>query len=125
MLGLNSQFVPQRNPAGRKERSDKLKDIKFPITPELRRQLRRHSEDAKNQTVANTKILIEALQLMQHSPERFPVLDYQDTGIYMHAKPPLHYHEQIRQLVIDHDERSIRSMTHRLIMNYLNGGTGK
>lgn len=116
--------VPKK--IARKERSDKLKDIKFPVTPEQRERLRRLAkqlpqESKRNETVSNTVHLLQALKHYQLYPERCHEVVYKDTGQYMHAKPTRRDFEQIEELALLWNT-SIRKATHRLIMNYLDCG---
>jgi hypothetical protein len=123
---LNAQFMVKESPnksiKKRQERSDKVKDLKFPVSPEQRAELRRLAKVAKNETESNTRILIAALQKYRHDPDSFPPLQYQDTGVYMHAKPIKFYWDQVEDLFIALDEGSRRSMAYRLIMNYIGKG---
>ncbi|RUS44996.1 hypothetical protein [Cohnella sp. AR92] len=106
----------------RKERSDKLKDIKFPVTPRQREELRRRAlalkVAARNETISNTKILIAALNQHRLFPEQYPELVYEDTKQYMHAEPTLAVYDQIVELSMQWNV-SIRKAAHRLIMNYI------
>lgn len=124
---LNAEFTVKTKgavlvPQKRKERSDKVKDIKFPVTPEQRAELRRRSQNAKDITESNTRILLAALQKYRQDPHAFPRIRYVDTGVYMHAKPTGLYYEQIEDLFITLDEDSRRSMVYRLVMNYIGKG---
>ncbi|NOU74242.1 hypothetical protein GC098_23065 [Paenibacillus sp. LMG 31458] len=85
-----NQFLNQEKQK-RKEPSHKIKDMKFPVTPEQRAELRKRAVKAKNETESNTRILLQALQQYKLNPDAFPRLEYQDTGVYMHAKPTLFY----------------------------------
>jgi hypothetical protein len=111
----------------RGERSDKKKDIKFPVTPAQRETLRRlamnmrkenRDPSRKYETISNTEVLKKALEQHRVFPERYPPLLYNDTGQYMHAEPLLRDHEQIEELAIKWN-LSIRKTVYRLIMNYI------
>ncbi|CAN7762863.1 hypothetical protein LJR153_007134 [Paenibacillus sp. LjRoot153] len=124
---LNAELVSEvrgenRVKQKRREPSHKIKDMKFPVTSEQRIELRKRANKAKNETESNTKILLQALQQYKLNPHAFPPLEYQDTGVYMHAKPTLLYFEEIENLYIELDEASRRSMVYRLIMNYIGMG---
>lgn len=110
----------------RKERADKLKDIKFPVTPEQREKLRRLAKELppgtkRNETVSNTKHLLQALEHFRMYPERCHEVIYEDTRQYMHVKPPRRVFDQIEEHALIWNT-SIRKATHRLIMNYLDCG---
>ncbi|WP_213428295.1 MULTISPECIES: hypothetical protein [Paenibacillus] len=110
----------------RKERSDKLKDIKFPVTPDQREKLRRmakifSSKGARNVTESSTLQLKQALDHYRLYPERCHEVIYQDTGQYMHVKPTRRMYDEIEELSYKWN-LSIRKTTHRLLMNFLDCG---
>lgn len=111
----------------RKERSDKKKDMKFPVTPEQREDLRRRASemrvadrkpDVKYETISNTAILKKAMEQFAIFPERYPQLMYKDTGQYMHAELLLPDYLEIEALA-RRLNLSIRKTVYRLIMNYI------
>ncbi|SDO15469.1 hypothetical protein SAMN04487897_10927 [Paenibacillus sp. yr247] len=114
----------------RRERSDKKKDIKFPVTPDQREELRKLAKELrienkdpsrKYETISNTNVLKKALEQYSIFPERFPPLVYSDTGQYMHAEPLLRDFELIEELARKMN-LSIRKTAYRLIMNYIYRG---
>jgi hypothetical protein len=129
--GLKVPSVPQKPEKGtkrvRKERADKKKDIKFPVTPEQREELRRIAKELriknrdpsrKYETISNSNVLKKALE--QHSifPERYPPLVYNNTIQYMHAEPLLRDYDHIEELSMTWN-LSLRKTVHRLIMNFI------
>ncbi|MFC5651008.1 hypothetical protein ACFPYJ_18230 [Paenibacillus solisilvae] len=106
----------------RRERSDKLKDIKFPVTPSERQELRRRAIEmgvtGRNETISNTKLLILALNQLRLYPEWYPPLVYKDSKQYMHVKPTGMVFKQIEELALQWN-CSIRCACHRLLMNYI------
>ncbi|MFC5402333.1 hypothetical protein [Cohnella soli] len=111
----------------RRERSDKKKDIKFPVTPEQREELRRLASEmrimdrkpgVKYETISNTAVLKKAMEQFAIFPERYPPLLYKDSGQYMHAEPILKEYEQIEALARRWN-LSYRKTVYRLIMNYI------
>jgi hypothetical protein len=111
----------------RKERADKKKDIKFPVSPEQREELRRIAKDMrlkerdpsrKYETISNTHVLKKALDQQNIFPERYPPLVYQDTLQYMHVEPILRDFEHIEELSIVWN-LSLRKTVYRLIMNFI------
>ncbi|MFC4812791.1 hypothetical protein [Paenibacillus sp. GCM10023250] len=114
----------------RKERSDKKKDMKFPVTPEQREELRKRASELriadrrpeiKYETISNTEILKQALEHYSIFPERYPPLVYKDTGQYMHAELLLPDYTEIEVLARKLN-LSIRKTVYRLIMNYIYRG---
>ncbi|CAG7651192.1 hypothetical protein ACFQI7_27595 [Paenibacillus allorhizosphaerae] len=114
----------------RKERSDKKKDIKFPVTPAQREELRKLAKELriekmdptrKFETISNTLVLKKALEQYSIFPERYPPLVYSDTGQYMHAEALLRDYVIIEELAIKLN-LSIRKTVYRLIMNYIYRG---
>lgn len=111
----------------RKERSDKRKDMKFPVTPEQREDLRKRASEMriadrkpelKYETISNTAILKQAMEHNDIFPEQYPPLLYKDTGQYMHAELLLPDYQKIEELARRWN-LSIRKTVHRLIMNYI------
>lgn len=111
----------------RNERADKKKDIKFPVTPAQREELRKIAKELrienkdpskKYETISNTHVLKKALDQYRIFPERFPPLVYSDTGQYMHAEPFLKDFDVIEELARKMN-LSIRKTVYRLIMNYI------
>lgn len=109
----------------RKERSDKRKNIKFPVSPKQRLELRTMAKNSpvaqkgkKNETTSNTYILTQALTQQQLYPEHFPKLIYKDTGQYMNVKPTLREYEKIEELAFKWN-CSRREAVYRLIMNHI------
>lgn len=99
----------------RKTRSDKMVDIKFPVTREQRRELRTLAIGRKlgdRQTFFNTKLLQTAIANAGHCAE----LDYKDSGQYMHVKPTQVANEEIEKLMLDWG-CSKRQAVHRLMIN--------
>ncbi|MGU3473099.1 hypothetical protein ACLBWT_18375 [Paenibacillus sp. D51F] len=114
----------------RRERADKKKDIKFPVTPVQREELRRIAKELriehrqpgrKYETISNTDVLKKALEHQRIFPERYPPLLYEDTGQYMHADPLLPDYEQIEELALKWN-MSLRKTAYRLIMNFIYRG---
>ncbi|MFD2614656.1 hypothetical protein [Paenibacillus gansuensis] len=114
----------------RKERKDKKKDIKFPVTPAQREELRRLAKDLraeqndpgkKYETISNTKLLKKALDHYAIFPERYPPLLYKDTRQYMHAEPMLADFRVIEELSLKWN-LSLRKTVYRLIMNIIYRG---
>lgn len=111
----------------RKERADKEKDIKFPVSPEQREELRRLAKllkvknrdpGRKYETISNTNILKKAFDHYLIYKEQFPPLIYKDTGQYMHAAPLLRDFELIEELSLKWN-LSLRKTAYRLIMNFI------
>lgn len=99
----------------RKTRSDKVTDIKFPVTGEQRRELRALAIGRKlgdRQTLYNTKLLQAAIEDAGSCSE----LEYKDTGKYMHVKPTQVANEKIEQLMLNWG-CSKRQAVHRLMIN--------
>ena len=115
----------EKKPAKRKPRSDKIKDVKFPVTPELRAILRQKAKELnvakRNETISNTRILTEAVYQARLFPDRFPEIVYVDTGQYMHAKPTQAIYDLVEELAFQWNV-SIRRAAHRLIANYVSAG---
>jgi len=108
---------PTRTGTERKTRSDKTEDIKFPVTPEQREQLRRAAirrNLGNKQTKYNTMLLRAALQ----EPEKAAPVEYRDSGQYMHVKPQQIDHERIQELALKWG-LSKRQTVHRLMINAL------
>ncbi|NHN33331.1 hypothetical protein [Paenibacillus agricola] len=96
----------------RKTRSDKLHDIRFPVTPDERMRLRRIGKHLKlTETACCTHLLMLALQLRE---QRIPSYPYEDTRRYMHVKPTEEWYKIIAELAIHYDV-SERQMVYRLI----------
>lgn len=117
-------------PRPRKERADKKKDIKFPVTPKQREELRRLAKELrieqrdpskKYETISNTHLLKKALEQQSIFPERFPPLVYKDTGQYMHAEPLLADFGRVEELSLKWN-LSLRKTVYRLIMNIIYRG---
>lgn len=139
--GTHLQDVPVKHSASRqasqkasgrirKERADKKKDIKFPVTPEQREELRRlakalRSEQneprKKYETISNTNLLKKALDHQAIFPERYPPLLYKDTGQYMHTEPLMADFRQVEELSLKWN-LSLRKTVYRLIMNIIYRG---
>lgn len=111
----------------RNERSDKKKDIKFPVTPSQREELRKIAKNLrlenkdpskKYETISNTHVLKKALDQYSIFPERYPPLVYCDTGQYMHAEPFVKDFDVIEELARKLN-LSVRKTVYRLIMNYI------
>ncbi|MFT9486637.1 MAG: hypothetical protein ACH0QD_04610 [Tepidibacillus sp.] len=104
----------------RKTRSDKIHDIKFPITPVIRSEIRRRAkaEGFPNETKYCTHLLIQALK---YDKSFFPEIKYTDTKTYIHVKPTEFYYDKIFELKVDWDLRSDRQTVHRLIMGMIRG----
>ncbi|MDQ0896270.1 MULTISPECIES: hypothetical protein [unclassified Paenibacillus] len=114
----------------RNERADKKKDIKFPVTPAQREELRKLAKELrienkdpskKYETISNTHVLKKALEQYSIFPERYPPLVYSDTGQYMHAELLLRDFDYIEELARKMN-LSIRKTVYRLIMNYIHRG---
>jgi hypothetical protein len=114
----------------RKERVDKKKDIKFPVSPKQREELRRLARELraevnepskKFETISNTNLLKKALEHQSIFPERYPPLLYKDTGQYMHVEPPLADFRVIEELSLKWN-LSLRKTVYRLIMNVIYRG---
>lgn len=114
----------------RRERVDKKKDIKFPVTPEQREELRRLAKEIrikqrdpskKYETISNTILLKKALDHQSIFPERFPPLMYKDTGQYMHVEPLLTDYGLVEELSLKWN-LSLRKTVYRLIMNVIYRG---
>lgn len=125
--------VPPTSPPkqrSRNERSDKKKDIKFPVTPAQREELRKRAKELrienkdpskKYETISNTDVLKKAMEQYRIFPERYPPLVYSDSGQYMHAEPFLRDFDFIEELARKMN-LSIRKTVYRLIMNYIHRG---
>lgn len=129
VASVKTQVVTKELPKRRlrKQRVDKKKDIKFPVTPEQREELRRLASDLriqdrkpelKYETISNTVVLKKAMDQFAIFPERYPPLLYKDSGQYMHAEPLLGDYEQIEELA-RRLNLSIRKTVYRLIMNFI------
>jgi hypothetical protein len=114
----------------RQENANKKKDIKFPVTPIQREELRRLAKamrienrdpTKKYETISNTDVIKKALEQNSIFPERYPPLVYTDTGQYMHVEPVLRDYEKIEELAMKWN-LSIRKTAYRLIMNYIYKG---
>jgi hypothetical protein len=121
------QIATKEKERVRKERADKEKDIKFPVTPEQREELRRLAKGLKvknrdpgrkYETISNTHVLKKAFDHYLIFKEQFPPLIYKDTGQYMHAAPLLRDFELIEQLSLKWN-LSLRKTVYRLIMNFI------
>jgi hypothetical protein len=99
----NSFNSENTSPKTRKIRSDKTRDIKFPVTPEIEEALKRRAEVYRprkqkvNQTVYNTKALLNALDKLK-DPVNFPTVEYSDTKRYLHVKLIEYWHDKIFDL---------------------------
>ncbi|QHW35495.1 hypothetical protein GZH47_31875 (plasmid) [Paenibacillus rhizovicinus] len=122
--------APKNKARTRRERSDKKKDMKFPVTPEQREDLRKRASELriadrkpemKYETISNTAILKQALEHYAIFPERYPPLVYKDTGQYMHAELLLPDYVEVEALARKLN-LSIRKTVYRLIMNYIYRG---
>lgn len=114
----------------RKVRSDKKMDIKFPVTPVQRQELRRLAKELriidkqpnkKYETISNTVLLKKAIDQEAIFPERYPPLLYTDTRQYMHVEPLRQQYEQIEELAFKWN-LSLRKTVYRLIMNLIYRG---
>lgn len=84
----------------RKPRSDKLHDIKFPVTIQQRESLRVIAKQmGERETTANSILLHKALS---HLPD-IPLQDYQDTKRYMHVKLNATDYQRVSDLAIKKD----------------------
>ncbi|WP_240415989.1 hypothetical protein [Paenibacillus periandrae] len=96
----------------RKTRSDKIHDIRFPVTPVEQMMLRRIGKSLNlTETSSCTHLLMTALQ---RRDQRIPSYPYEDTRRYMHVKPTEEWYKIIAELAIYYDV-SERQMVYRLI----------
>ncbi|WP_240416620.1 hypothetical protein [Paenibacillus periandrae] len=96
----------------RKIRSDKIHDIRFPVTPVERMMFRRIGKSLNlTETACCTHLLLSALQKRD---QRIPSYPYEDTRRYMHVKPTEEWYKIIAELAIYYDV-SERQMVYRLI----------
>ncbi|WP_336775285.1 hypothetical protein [Paenibacillus sp. MMO-58] len=127
----------------RKQRSDKIHNVKFPVTSDQWVTLRKWAMDygmGKKQSEYNTKLIIAALNDKQiieayyHQPTTLiyqeghytsdkPVIliPYKDTGKHMHVKLIEIYHDEIVRLMLKW-ELPKRQTVHRLIMAAIKRG---
>lgn len=126
----NVQKAERASQRVRKVRSDKKMDIKFPVTPLQRQELRRLAKELrivekqpnkKYETISNTVLLKKAIDQEAIFPERFPPLVYTDTRQYMHVEPLRQQYEQIEELAFKWN-LSLRKTVYRLIMNLIYRG---
>lgn len=121
-----TQSIPYEEPletSERKQRSDKMHDIKFPVTSEQKAEIRRLAKSSRmkgKETQYATKLLLKALTLCNTLPE-YP---YIDTKIYMHVKPTEIYYEMIFALATCHGISERQTVT-RLVMYVLNQRSGR
>jgi hypothetical protein len=101
------------------------KDIKFPVTPQQRRKLRRLARDLRDEmndtsqkyvTISNTIELKRAMEFFQVYPEQFPPLLYKDTKQYMHVNLTQDEYKWIEELSLEWN-LSMRKTVYRLIIN--------
>ncbi|WP_054943605.1 hypothetical protein [Paenibacillus ihuae] len=126
----SSQKAQKASQRVRKVRSDKKMDIKFPVTPLQRQELRRLAKELriqdkqpskKYETISNTVLLKKAIDQAAIFPERYPPLLYTDTRQYMHVEPLRQQYELIEELAFMWN-LSLRKTVYRLIMNLIYRG---
>ncbi|EJW13883.1 hypothetical protein M5X00_13360 [Paenibacillus alvei] len=109
----------------RKIRSDKMKDVKFPVNEEERTLLRRIAKSKRkqhrNETESNTEIFLAALNHLIVHPDRCHIIHYKDTGQYMHVRLSQNIFNEVEDLSYKWNV-SIRCAVHRIMMNYLKVG---
>lgn len=105
----------------RKERSDKQKDLKIPLTAAewgyLTSLLDAQKRQGKNvcQTDVNTQLLVSAICDAEQHPEEYPSVPYDASQKFITCKPTVFYHDKIKSLRVTWDLRSIRKVAHRLM----------
>jgi hypothetical protein len=107
----------------RKQRSDKTHDIKFPVTPEQKAEIRRLAKSngmKGKETYYATKMLLSALSFCKTLPE----YNYNDTKLYMHVKPTETYYEMVFALAANHGISERQAVT-RLVIYVLNQRGGR
>lgn len=128
MTSINPMFTEPRNivetrkktETPRKIRSDKTITIKFPITEEERRELRKAAIAlgmGKRQTAYNTFLLLNSVREADETME----ISYKDSGQYMTVNPILAVNERIQELMLQWGT-SKREAVHRLMICALRRG---
>lgn len=135
MTNLNPILRPNRNPASpgkpvnpkpierseRQVRSDKIHDLKFPVTPAERSEFRRQAKlKGMTETKFATALLLRAISLFRSAPLRFTDLPYTDTKQYLHCKPTEFQYDEIFQISLAWNV-SVRQAVHRLMITMIQG----
>lgn len=108
----------------RAPRSDKIMDLKFPVTPEQNNAIRNKAKLKGKQnelTEFCTDVLLKALDRYLMNPDFFIELPYEDTHKYKTTKPTVFYHDQVFALS-GLWNCSMRQVAHRLFFNMLERG---
>ncbi|MFE5321490.1 hypothetical protein ACFQ88_22530 [Paenibacillus sp. NPDC056579] len=125
---------PKQRPSrsSRKERSDKIKDVKIPLSAVSWGFLRQYKNKLALQdpdiclTDSNTHLLITAILDAEKSPDLIPEVVYDAKLEFVTCKPTVYYREKMDALCILWNTRSVRKVAHRL-MSYAiakEGGPG-
>lgn len=127
MKSINPIFIQgksQKKKFERATRSDKTKDIKFPVTEEVWLKLRQGAIVrglGPKQTKHNTSLLNAVLLL---NLDQIAPVEYRDTGKYMHVKPAQLPLLKIQEYMLLWGF-SERKTVHRLMINAISGGGNK
>lgn len=113
--------------APREMRSDKLDDVKFPVTPEMyealssafRKYKKLYRQNLLFQTGYNTLLIQTAL--MNYPTDFFLPVQYEDTKNYKHVKLNQFYSEQLFKLKVEW-QCSMREAAYRVIRNVIDRG---
>jgi len=116
----------------RKERSDKIKDVKIPLSAEAWGFLRQYknklaiSDPEICMTESNTKLLIAAILEAEKQPELIPEANYIANLEFITCKPTVFYREKMDELCVKWNIRSVRKVAHRLMLYAIakEGGPG-
>ncbi|OBZ15921.1 hypothetical protein A8L34_28150 [Bacillus sp. FJAT-27264] len=116
IFGQSSKPTEKKNSKpSRKVRSDKIHDVKFPVTPEERSWIRRQARMKQmTETDFATELLYKAMAQASYKP--VPNLTYRDTHQYIHCKPKMFIYDQVFELSLKWN-LSVRRTVHRLIIN--------
>ncbi len=96
------QTAPPKTKEKRATRSDKCRDIKFPVTPQMRAILIRRADHNKmKETRYCTKLLLRALTYPKSEIPAYPYLEQNtDLTSFMHVKPTAVPYEIILEMRI-------------------------
>lgn len=105
----------------RQVRSDKIHDLKFPVTPYERSEFRRQAKlKGMTETKFATALLLRAVNLYRSNPPRFTELSYSDTKQYLHCKPTEFQYDEIFRISLEWNI-SVRQAVHRLMITMIRG----
>ncbi|MGF7033451.1 hypothetical protein J2T17_004399 [Paenibacillus mucilaginosus] len=102
----------------RKERSDKIKDVKIPLTAEEWGTLQRLKlKYPKDWTLTDmyTKLLVDAIVQARQLPDAFPEVKYKASSNFITCKPTVLHHDMLKDLCVQWNLRSLRKAAYRLM----------